>query len=86
LGIQAGLTITCTILTAKFRIFAGLCIWKIPKEEETEIRCEKLESGSIFFGKLKIIEPSKKETIEPSLKGKEVLVTIDNKTYKAIIV
>ena len=46
-------------LNAKLRIFAGLCIWRMPTAEEMQIRCEKLESGEICYGKLVKIKKSK---------------------------
>ena len=55
-GIEAGLSICCKGLSAKLRIFAGLCIWRIPTPEEQEIVCELLESGTICYGTLKLAE------------------------------
>ena len=52
-GIEAGLLIACKLLTAKHRIFAGLCIWKIPTDEEKTITCKKLVSGEIAYGILR---------------------------------
>ena len=51
-GIEAGLSIVCKTLNAKLRIFAGLCIWRMPNAEEMQIRCERLESGEICYGEL----------------------------------
>jgi hypothetical protein len=52
-GIKAGLSITCKRrLSVALRVFAGLCLWKLPSREEMEIRCGKLESGTISFGTL----------------------------------
>ena len=86
-GIEAGLSITCKLsLCVKYRIFSGIAIWKkeVTQEEKT-ITCGKLESGIVEYGILKEIGlPS--EVKEPvNLSGKEVNVTIDGKTYSAII-
>jgi len=54
--IQAGLYITCKELSAILRIFAGLCLWKIPDDSETLITCEKLISGTVSYGRIKIVE------------------------------
>jgi hypothetical protein len=78
-SIQAGLYITCKELSAKLRIFAGLCLWKIPDESETVITCEKLISGTVSYGRINIVE-AKKET--PSCAGK--VVEIDGKKYKLV--
>ena len=50
-GIEAGLSISAKFISSKLRIFAGLCIWKIPSQEETEIRAE-LHEGVVAFGRL----------------------------------
>jgi hypothetical protein len=63
-GIEAGLSIICKTISAKFRIFAGLCIWKLPEQNETEIKTEELISGTIAFGNLVITQKvNKVETI-----------------------
>ena len=51
-SIKAGLSIKCTILSSKLRIFAGLCIWREPQPEEMVIECNRLEKGTVCFGKL----------------------------------
>ena len=52
-GIEAGLAITCSAnISASLRIFAGLCICRMPTEEEKKITCRKLEKGSIEYGVL----------------------------------
>ena len=79
-GIKAGGTISC-----KLRIFAGLCIWRKPTQEEMQIRCEKLIAGEVCYGTLIEIPKPQPKIEEPSLSGKEVSVTLDGKTYKAII-
>jgi UDP-3-O-[3-hydroxymyristoyl] glucosamine N-acyltransferase len=77
-SIKADLTITCKELSAKWRIFAGVCTWKVPEESETLITCQKLINGTVAYGKLNIIE--KKETL--SCAGK--VVEIDGKKYKLV--
>jgi len=54
-GIEAGANIS-----VRFRIFSGLIMWREPKPEETEIRCKRLESGEVSYGKLIESEPEKK--------------------------
>ncbi len=51
-GIEAGLSIVCKSLSSKLRIFAGLCLWRLPKPEEKQIVCKKLLQGEICFGEL----------------------------------
>ena len=52
-GIEAGWGITCkTILSIRLRIFAGLCLWRLPAKEEQQITCGKLESGDVCYGEL----------------------------------
>ena len=58
-SIKAGLQISAKWISAGFRIFAGLCDWKVPKEEETEIQAE-LRGGTISFGKH--VPPQKEPT------------------------
>ena len=87
-GIKAGLSITCRLsLKITKRIFAGLAIWKGSKEirdSEKTITCGKLESGEVCYGILKEVGmPKEKKEID--LSGKEVSVTVDGKTYRAII-
>jgi hypothetical protein len=53
-GIRAGLSINAKFVSAKLRIFAGTCHWKIPEKEEMQIRA-KLVSGIVSFGEL--VEP-----------------------------
>jgi len=65
-------------LSARLRIFAGVCTWKVPEESETLITCQKLINGTVAYGKLNIIE--KKGTT--SCDGK--VVEIDGKKYKLV--
>ena len=58
-GIKAGLSITAKWISTRLRIFAGLCIWKQPAPEETEIRAE-LRGGTVSFGTL--VEPKEPNT------------------------
>lgn len=52
-GIEAGLAIECGgALFAKSRVFAGLCLWRSPTEEEKRIICSKFEGGNISYGTL----------------------------------
>ena len=62
-GIKAGFSITCKAsLRSGLRIFAGLCLWRLPKPEESRVECKRLESGQVAFGELVEAEP--KETAE----------------------
>jgi len=36
----------------KLRIFAGLCLWRLPTDAEMMITCQKLVSGTVCFGNL----------------------------------
>ena len=61
-GIEAGEGITCKLeLNIKLRIFAGLCLWRNPTQEEKTISCGKLTSGSVEYGILKEIGLPRKE-------------------------
>src|SRR3990167_223368 len=55
-GIKAGCGIKAKKISARLRIFAGLCIWRLPTKEEKQIKCEILESGEIAFGELVLLE------------------------------
>lgn len=57
-GIEAGLSISAKSISSGMRIFAGLCIWRLPEPEETEIRA-KLLNGTVAFGTL--VEPTETE-------------------------
>ena len=48
-GILVGLTIVAKWVSARLRIFAGLCAWKIPAQAEMEISAE-IRSGTVAFG------------------------------------
>ena len=54
-GIEAGLQIFCKKeLSAEFRIFAGIAIWKKEvTDDERSVICGKLVKGAISFGLLK---------------------------------
>lgn len=39
-------------MSSGLRIFAGLCLWRLPSTEELTITCGKLEKGEICFGEL----------------------------------
>jgi UDP-3-O-[3-hydroxymyristoyl] glucosamine N-acyltransferase len=51
-SIESGLSIVCKTLSARLRIFAGLCVWRLPDIEEKQIVCEELQSGEICYGQL----------------------------------
>jgi hypothetical protein len=34
----------------RLRIFAGVCTWRLPSEEETKITCRIVKSGTVAFG------------------------------------
>ena len=54
-GIEAGLAVTCKLaITVRLRIFAGICGWRLPREEETKITCAEVKSGTVAHGKLVI--------------------------------
>lgn len=64
-SIKAGLSIKAKFLDIGLRIFAGLCLWKNPNEEETYITCEELRNGEIAYGKLNLIpKTEEKEEVE----------------------
>ena len=39
-------------LSIRLRIFAGLCLWRLPTAEEKQITCGKLEKGEVCYGEL----------------------------------
>ena len=52
-GIEAGWFVSCKLtLSSGLRIFAGLCLWRLPEKSETEIRCGKVVKGEICYGEL----------------------------------
>ena len=78
-GIEAGEGIKCQkTLSFKLRLFAGLCIWRLPTSKEMEVRCAKKEGGEVIHGNLI-------ETGIKSLSGKKVTVTVGEETYTATI-
>ena len=82
-GIEAGWGVRCKLtLSFRLRLFAGLCIWRLPTAEEMEVRCGKLEGGTIVHGTL--IETGLPDAPKP-LSGKKVTVTVDGSTYTATI-
>ena len=54
-GIEAGWGIEGKTIASKLRIFAGLCIWRMPTAEEKQIRAKLIE-GEIAYGEL--VEPA----------------------------
>ena len=86
-SILSGLSIVCKlILSCQHNIFAGTCWWKKATDEESLVICGELKKGTIAHGELKIVkqETPKVEKIV-SLSGKTVSVTVDGKTYEAVI-
>ena len=57
-GIEAGLSISAKWLSARLRIFAGLCLWRLPTDEEQQIRAE-IRDGTVAFGTA--VSPSKSD-------------------------
>jgi len=52
-GIEAGWGITCTgVFTVRLRVFAGLCLWRLPTEAEQTITCSRFVGGTIAYGTL----------------------------------
>jgi hypothetical protein len=43
---------TFRVTSSGLRIFAGLCLWRLPEEEEKKIICGKLVKGVVAFGDL----------------------------------
>ena len=62
-GVEAGLQITAKMITAKLRIFAGICIWKIPSSTEMTISAQRVE-GTVSFGDVKLL-PSETPSATP---------------------
>ena len=71
-GITAGLTITAKWLDIGLRIFAGLCLWKIPSEEKTMINVEEIKNGEVCYGKLNILKPKEIKEMTISEISKEL--------------
>ena len=63
-GIEAGLGIKAKTISSRLRIFAGLCLWRLPTPKEKQIRCEQLLSGTIEYGELVITNPKPPKFIE----------------------
>ena len=62
LGIKAGWGIEAGEgIVSKLRIFAGLCVWRRPTEEEMKIKATKVE-GEVCFGTVELI--NQKETLK----------------------
>ena len=60
-GIEAGWGIKAKTLTVALRIFAGLCICRIPDASEMEIRAKVL-SGTVCYGT--VVEPVEQHQAE----------------------
>ena len=69
-GIEAGLGIVSKTISSGVRIFAGLCIWRLPENHEMEIRA-KLLKGEIAFGTL--VEPEATSVDQPPLTPNELI-------------
>jgi hypothetical protein len=82
LGIEAGLGIVGKTIQSGLRIFAGLCIWRLPFNSELEIKCQKLISGTVASGNLVIIEPKVEKPVETIKVGS--LVFDKNQVEKAL--
>ena len=50
-SLKVGLSITAKWISCEFRIFAGLCDWKIPSPEEMRINAE-VRKGIVCFGEV----------------------------------
>jgi hypothetical protein len=50
-GIEAGFSLTAKWVSARLRIFVGLCMWRLPSPDECEVRAE-LRGGTIAHGTL----------------------------------
>lgn len=50
-GITAGFSIDADIISCCLRIMAGLCRFRLPQPEETEVRFRLLEKGDVAFGR-----------------------------------
>ena len=42
------------------RAFAGVCLWRLPEEDEKKIICGRFEGGEIAYGKLEETGDDKK--------------------------
>ena len=54
-GIGAGFSILAQVVIARLRIFAGLCLWRLPRDEEKQVRAKHIE-GELCFGEFVKIE------------------------------
>ena len=54
-GIKAGFSILAQVVIARLRIFAGLCLWRLPRDEEKQVRAKHIE-GELCFGEFVKIE------------------------------
>jgi hypothetical protein len=63
-GILAGLSIYAKTIECNYNIIAGTCNWKIPKDEEKQIKA-KIIKGTVAFGTH--IEPFEDEEINESI-------------------
>jgi hypothetical protein len=56
-SIKAGFTVSAKWISARLRIFAGLCSWRLPTPEECEIRAE-VRGGTVGHGT--VVVPAEK--------------------------
>ena len=78
-GIEAGWFVKCKLkLNIGLRIFAGLCLWREPTEDEMKIECGKLVKGKVCYGNLIETGLPKKKS-----KPKEIVkeIIIDGVTF-----
>ena len=79
-GIEAGWGIEAGEgIISKLRIFAGLCLWRKPKEEEMQIKA-KIVEGEVCFGTVVLIKDSVKTVTERKVIG----ITDDGRKVYAV--
>ena len=83
-GISAGFSIECKILSSGLRIFAGVCGWRKPDEDETKIKCEELEKGEVCFGELIIVESKKDSASDVEKCQEQDYVLISGVRYELV--
>ena len=75
---------TCRLtLSSGLRIFAGLCLWRLPEPDELKITCGKLASGEVCYGEL--IEsglPDEKPDCVVAMDDEEIIV--NGVTYRRV--
>ena len=67
-GIEAGLGIKAgKDISVKLRVFAGICMWRIPTTEEMTITAQRIE-GNVAFGNL-VLVPSADEAEDDEVRN-----------------